>query len=212
MDMSFLDPVIEFLYALMELPIFYPLVSLLIIGDALIPLIPSETVINLAAAFSASQGVPSVWGLIVAAAIGGIIGDNLCYAFGGKLIGYVERLDPESKSGQAIAWVRRNMKRSAGVTIIVGRFIPWARWVATIVLASVRYSWFAFVFYDTIGVVIWALLSAGMGYLGGSLLSQYPILAMIAGVLLGSLVGLLIQRAQSRFFEWRDVRRGISAL
>lgn len=212
MDMSFLDPVIEFLYALMELPIFYPLVSLLIVGDALIPMIPSETVINLAAAFSASQGVPNLWGLIVAAVIGGIIGDNLCFAFGGKLIGYVERLDPESKSGQAIEWVRRNMKRSAGVTIIVGRFIPWARWMATIILASVRYNWFAFVFYDTIGVIIWALLSAGMGYIGGSLLSQYPILAMIAGVLLGSLVGLLIQRAQSRFFEWRDVRRGISAL
>ena len=212
MDMSFLDPVIEFLYALMELPIFYPLVSLLIIGDALIPLIPSETVINLAAAFSASQGVPSVWGLIVAAAIGGIIGDNLCFALGGRLIGVVERLDPESKAGQRIGWVRRNMKRAAGVTILVARFLPWARWIATIVLASVRYNWFAFFIYDTIGVVLWAALSIGMGYVGGSLLSNFPLLAMLAGVLLGSIVGLIIQRIQARLFEWHDVRRGISEI
>ncbi|QYH20371.1 VTT domain-containing protein [Corynebacterium aquatimens] len=206
------DSLIGFLHELMAMPVFYPLVSLLIVGDALIPFIPSETVLNLSGAFAASQGVPSIRGVMIAAIIGGIIGDNLCFAFGGRLIGVVNRLDPESKAGQAISWVRRNMKRGAGITVLVARFIPWARWVATIVLGSVRYNWFAFFIYDTIGVIIWAVLGVGLGYIGGSLLSQFPLLGMAAGLLLGSFVGFLIQRAQAKLFEWYDVRRGISAV
>mgnify|MGYP002651405609 CR=1 FL=1 len=158
------DSLIDFLHTLMAMPVFYPIVVVLIIADALAPVVPSETVLNLAGAFSASRGVPNPWGVILAATIGGIIGDNICFALGGKLIHRVDSLDPESKAGQAIQWVRGNMNRGAGATIIVARFIPWARWVATIVLGSVGYNWFAFFFYDTIGVIIWALLSVGVGF------------------------------------------------
>lgn len=207
-----IDALIGFLNTLMAMPIFYPLVTVLIVLDALAPVVPSETVLNLAGAFAASQGVPNVGAVALAAIIGGVIGDNICFALGSKLINRVDALDPESKAGQAISWVRRNMNRGAGATIIVARFIPWARWVATIVLSSVRYNWFAFFFYDTIGVVVWAFLSVGVGYLGGSLFSDYPLLAMVVGVLLGATVGFIIQRLQNRLFEWHDVHRGISAV
>ncbi|MGV0433712.1 DedA family protein [Corynebacterium ureicelerivorans] len=206
------DSLIDFLHTLMAMPVFYPIVVVLIIADALAPVVPSETVLNLAGAFSASRGVPNAWGVILAAIIGGIIGDNICFALGGKLIHRVDSLDPESKAGQAIQWVRRNMNRGAGATIIVARFIPWARWVATIVLGSVRYDWFKFVFFDTLGVIFWAFLSVGVGYLGGRILQDYPLLAMLLGVVLGSTVGYLIQKAQNRLAEWRDVRQGVSAV
>lgn len=205
-----IDSFISFLEQLMQMPIFYPLVTLLIIGDALAPIIPSETVLNLAGAFSASVGVPSPTGVIIAAIIGAVIGDNICFLLGNKLIRVVNRLDPESKAGAAITWVRKNMKHRAGATIIVARFIPWARWVATIVLGSVGYNWFAFFLYDTIGVVIWAFLSVGVGYLGGSLFADWPLLAMVVGIALGSAVGFGIQKLQNSLFEWLDVRRGVS--
>ncbi|MDY5784952.1 DedA family protein [Corynebacterium sp.] len=207
-----IESLIHFLEQLTQMPIFYPLVALLIIGDALAPVVPSESVLNLAGAFSASRGVPNVWGVIAAAIIGAIIGDNICFRLGKRLIKVVDRLDPKSKAGVSIAWVRRNMNRGAGATIIVARFLPWARWVATIVLGSVGYSWLAFFIYDTIGVIIWAFLGVGVGYLGGALFADYPLLAMVVGVLLGSLVGLAIQKLQGRLFDWNDVRRGVSAV
>lgn len=207
-----IDSLIGFLEQLMQMEIFYPLVSVLIICDALAPVVPSESVLNLAGAFSASRGVPDFGGVILAAIIGAIIGDNICFRLGKKLIKVVDRLDPNSKAGVSIAWVKRNMNRGAGATIIVARFLPWARWVATIVLGSVGYSWVAFFIYDTIGVIVWACLSVGVGYLGGSLFADYPLLAMIVGVTLGSLVGLLIQKLQARLFDWNDVRRGVSTL
>ena len=75
-----------------------------------------------------------------------------------------------------------------------------------------RYNWFAFFLYDTIGVIIWACLSVGLGYAGGSLLSDFPLLGMIVGIALGALVGWIMQRIQSYIFELFDVRRGVSAV
>lgn len=206
------DSLIAFLEQLMTMPIFYPLLGLLITIDALCPLVPSETVLNLAGAFAGAQGVPNITWVMIAAGIGAIVGDNLCFMLGGRLIGVVNRLDPESKAGRAITWVRQNMNQHGGVTIIVARFLPWARWVATIILGSVRYNWFAFFFYDTIGVILWVIIGVGVGYVGGAILSDFPLLAMIVGVILGALVGLLIQRLQSSLLEWNDVRRGRSVV
>ena len=58
LNAEFFNAIVEFLHNLVATPWFYPLVSLLIVGDALIPVIPSETVLNLSGAFAASQGVP----------------------------------------------------------------------------------------------------------------------------------------------------------
>ena len=204
------DSLVGFLEQLMTTPLFYPLLSLVITLDALCPLLPSETVLNLAGAFSGSQGVPDVRWIFAAATIGAIIGDNLCFMLGSRLIRVVNQLDPESRAGKAIEWVRENQNKRAGVTIIVARFLPWARWVATIVLGSVRYNWFKFVFFDTIGVILWAFLSVGVGYLGGRILQDYPLLAMLLGLVLGSSVGYLIQKGQNKLAEWRDVRQGVS--
>ena len=206
------DSLVGFLEQLMTTPLFYPLLSLIIALDALCPLLPSETVLNLAGAFSGSQGVPDVRWIFGAAVIGAVIGDNLCFMLGSRLIRVVNQLDPESRAGKTIKWVRANQNKRAGVTIIVARFLPWARWVATIVLASVRYNWFLFFIYDTIGVLLWVTIGVGVGYLGGAIMSDYPLLAMLVGVILGSLVGLGIQKLQSNVAEWNDVRRGTSVV
>ncbi|WP_257162025.1 DedA family protein [Corynebacterium cystitidis] len=206
------DSIVLWLEQLMTMPIFYPLVTLLIILDALAPIVPSETVLNLAGAFSGSQGVPNVWLLIAFSLLGAVIGDNICYLMGTRLVTFVDRLDPESKAGQSVTWVRRNMRRRAGVTIIVARFLPWARWVATIILGSVRYPWPVFFIYDTLGATLWAFQTVLIGYLGGSLFQENPLLGMIVGVILGGVVGALIQKFQERAFEWVDERRGYSRL
>lgn len=206
------DSLIQFLEHLMTMPIFYPLLSILIMVDALCPLVPSETVLNLAGAFAGAKGVPDVRWIMAAALIGAVIGDNLCFMLGGRLISVVERIDPESRAGKTITWVRQNMHQRAGVTIIVARFIPWARWIATIVLGSVQFNWFLFFIYDLIGATLWVLIGVGVGYIGGSIFSEFPLLAMIVGVALGTLVGLGIQKLQASMMEWNDVRRGVSVI
>lgn len=192
------EQIVTWVESLLTLPIFYPVLALLVILDSLLPLIPSEAVLTLAGSWSGSRGTPDLFKIIQIAVVAAIIGDNLCYLLGTRLIGFVERSPDDSTRGRAIAWVRRNIRRNAATTIIVARFIPWARWFMTIMLGSVRYPWHRFFLYDTVGVIIWATQATLLGYLGGWVFSDYPLIGMIMGITLGTVVGLAIQRVQER--------------
>lgn len=175
---------------------FYPVLAGLAAVDSLFPLVPSEAAITLAGAWAGSRGVPNVWLLFLAAAVGAIIGDHLCYLLGTRLIGVVERVPADSARGHAVAWARHSIRRRAGTTLIIARFIPWARWFLTIMLGSVRYPWRQFLLYDTIGVLIWAAQATLLGYLGGWFFQENPLLGMGAGITIGTVAGLLVQRLQ----------------
>lgn len=195
------DQIVTWVETLLTLPIFYPVLALLVILDSLLPLIPSEAVLTLAGAWSGARDAPDLFKIIQVAVVAAIIGDNLCYLLGTRLIGFVERAPDDSTRGRAIAWVRRNIRRNAATTIIVARFIPWARWFMTIMLGSVRYPWRWFFLYDTVGVILWATQATLLGYLGGWVFSDYPLIGMIVGITLGSVVGLVIQRVQEKLFR-----------
>lgn len=192
-------------------PAFLPLVTLFTMIDSLVPLVPSETILSIGAAWSGSTGSPDIWHLFWFAAVGAVIGDNLCYLAGLRFKDRVDRIRPDSKPGQALTWIRRAMRHYGGAAIIVARFIPWARWVLTLMLGSVRYNWFLFFFFDTLGVVVWAGMISGVSYLGGMLFEGSPLVGMVAGILAGMFVGFLVQKAQSRFMEWRDERQATSS-
>ncbi len=184
---------------LLTLPAFYPVLGLLVVVDSLFPLIPSEAVLTLAGSWSGARGVPHLPTVLVIAVVGAMIGDNICFLLGTRLIGFVERARDDTPRGRAVLWVRRNIRRNAGTTIIIARFIPWARWFMTIMLGSVRYPWRWFLLYDTIGVLIWALQATLVGYVGGWVFSDYPLLGVVVGISLGAGTGLLIQRVQARW-------------
>ena len=200
------DDLVAWVESLLSTWAFYPVLAGLAAVDSLFPLIPSEAVITLAGAWAGSQGVPNVWRLFLAAALGAVIGDNLCYLLGTRLIGVVERVPPDSARGRAVAWARHSIRRRAGTTLIIARFIPWARWFLTIMLGSVRYPWRQFLLYDTIGVTIWAAQATLLGYLGGWFFQGNPLAGMIAGITIGTLAGLLVQKLQDRAFRRRDRR------
>jgi membrane protein DedA with SNARE-associated domain len=71
----------------------------------------------------------------------------------------------------------------------------------TIMLGSVRYPWRWFFLYDTIGVFIWATQATLIGYLGGRMFSDYPLIGTAVGITLGTLVGLVIQRVQEHVYR-----------
>lgn len=200
------EHIIHWVETLMTMPVFYPVLGLLVFIDALVPLVPSESIIILSGSWAGSRGVPDLGIIIPVAIASAIIGDNLCYFLGTRLIVFVERTPADSVRGKAIAWVRRNIRRRAATTIIVARFIPWARWTTTIMLGSVRYPWRWFFLYDTIGVIIWAVQASLLGYLGGRIFQHMPLLGVVTGITLGTVVGLSIQFAQKRIMEWRDKR------
>ena len=195
------DQIVTWVETLLTLPIFYPVLAGVVVIDSLVPLIPSEAVLTLAGSWSGARGVPHLPTVLLVAVIAAMVGDNICYLLGTRLIGVVERARDDTARGRAVLWVRRNIRRNAGTTIIIARFIPWARWFMTIMLGSVRYPWRWFFLYDTIGVLIWALQAVLVGYVGGWLFSDYPLLGVVVGITLGGLTGLLVQRVQARWAQ-----------
>lgn len=204
------DQITQWVEAIVTLPVFLFLVSLLVFLDSTIPVIPSEPVLSVGASWAGSTGTLSAWNVFFAAVIGGMLGDNTCYILGRKFQNRVANLRPDSKPGKAIGWVRRMMKNYGGATIIIARFVPYARFTLTLLLGSVRYNWPLFIIYDTLGVAIWAGAIVSVSYLGGMVFENAPLLGVAFGVVAGTLIGVVIQKAQNRFLEWRDERRATS--
>lgn len=190
---------------------FYPLLAFCIVGDALCPLLPSETIITAGAAWSASRGVPDVWAVWWIALVAAVIGDNICYLLGTRLVTFVRSTPPRSKLGRAVDWVERSLRTRAALTIIVARFVPWGRWVLTIMLGAMKYPWWLFFLVDTVGVLVWVSQATLIGYLGGWVMQDYPLLGMLLGILLGSLVGVLIDRVRGYLSNARQVHTGTSS-
>ncbi|HCG2964289.1 DedA family protein [Corynebacterium striatum] len=186
----------------------YPLVGSLIFLDCFFPVLPSEIPLNMVGAWSASQGYPHVPTMFFVALVAAILGDNLCFLLGTRLMALVNRVQKGSKAYEGLAWVKRNMRRGGGAAIIIARFIPSARLFMTILLGSMRYPWPLFFFFDIIGVSIWAAQALAIGYVGGMAFSDSPALAMVVSIIAAIIIGFGLQKVQNALLEWWDTHRG----
>ena len=186
----------------------YPLIGTLIFLDCFFPVLPSEIPLNMVGAWSASQGYPHIPMMFFVAILAAIVGDNLCFLLGTRLMTLVNRVQKGTKAYEGLAWVKRNMRRGGGAAIIIARFIPSARLFMTILLGSMRFPWPVFLFFDTIGVMLWAFQALAIGYVGGMAFSDTPLFAMVISIIAAIFIGLGLQKAQNSIMEWWDTRRG----
>lgn len=202
------DTLTMWIESLMSTAWVYPVIGAVIFGDSFIPVLPSEIPLNLVGAWSGARGEPNIGLMFIVAVMCAVVGDNLCFLLGTRLMPYVNRIRRGSKTYGALVWVKRNMRRNAGAAIIIARFIPSARLLLTILLGSVRFPWPMFFIFDTLGVILWAAQALAIGYLGGVIFSGSPLFAMLLSVVLATVLGFLVQRTQNKIMDALDVRRG----
>ena len=188
------DTITMWIETVMSTEWIYPLVGVLIFGDCFFPVLPSEIPLNMAGAWSGSQGFPHMPTMFFVALIAAMMGDNLCFLLGTRFMPLLKRVPKGSKAYEGLNWVKRNMRRGGGAAIIIARFIPSARLFMTILLGSMRFPWLVFVFFDTIGVALWAAEALAIGYLGGMAFSNSPVLAVVVSII----AAVVIDQAQSR--------------
>lgn len=201
------EQLVGWVETLMAATVFYPVLSLVVVIDCIVPLIPSETILALAGAWSGVQGSPNLFLIILVASLAAIVGDNLCYFFGTRLITVVSKVPGDTKRGRALSWARKNLNERDVSTIIIARFIPWARWFVTIILGSVGYSWPRFFLWDSIGVLIWATQGTLLGYLGGWLFQDNPLIGLLMGATLGIVCGFLLQWLNRMWEKRRELKK-----
>jgi membrane protein DedA with SNARE-associated domain len=151
----------------------YAVVLVLAALDALIPIVPAETVV-ITAGVVAAAGDLSLAIVIPAAAIGAFLGDNSAYLIGRRFGGRATSRWTSAKAQHRIEGVERQLDERGGELIAIARFIPGGRTAVTLSAGTLGYPWRRFALFDAIAVVLWASYAALLGYFGGKAFEQAP--------------------------------------
>jgi membrane protein DedA with SNARE-associated domain len=168
-----------------------------------IPL-PGETAL-IAFGVLASQGHYSIAWVIVVAAVGAIVGDNLGYWLIGRLGGralfrhwgwlrrYADRVLPRAEA---------LMARHGGKTVFFGRFVTILRYTVAWIAGLSRMEWWRFLFWNAAGGIAWATAIGLIAYYAGRAAADaiqryglYAVVALAVGLALGWIV---LRRARQR--------------
>jgi membrane-associated protein len=139
--------------------------------------------------------------VILAAASGAVVGDNISYGIG-KWVGRrtVRRLFRYEKAHRGFDWAETQLEERGSYIILVARFIPFGRTAVTFTAGYTRgLPWHRFIRYDIVACVVWATYATMLGYVGGKQFEEQP--------WKGVLVGLAIAFAVAFSVEWIRKRR-----
>lgn len=152
----------------------YLVVLLLAVVDALLPVVPSETAV-ITAGVVASSGKLLLPVVIVVAAVGAFVGDNVAYGLGRRYgAGVRSRFFHGEKADRRVDWATRQLDSRGGELIAVGRFIPGGRTAITVTAGLTHFPWRRFVAFDAGAAVIWAAYAGLLGYFGGHAFEDEP--------------------------------------
>jgi membrane protein DedA with SNARE-associated domain len=155
----------------------YPLILASCTFDAILPLLPSETALLTGGILAANGSMLLGW-VIVMAAVGAFVGDNLAYAIGHSADDWARRWITRGEKGKrSLDWAHRELDRHGGPLVIVARFLPGGRTATTIACGVLDFPYRQFVVFDAIGAVVWATLNTLIGYIGGNAFAHNTIAA-----------------------------------
>ena len=152
--------------------------------DAIIPVVPSETVVITAGVLSSSgdMHLPLV---ILFAAAGAFLGDNTAYLIGRHFGEPVERRFFRSERAKGrLRWAEHQLDERGGELIVVARFIPGGRTAVTLSSGALKMSWRRFATFDAVAAIVWASYAALLGYIGGKQFEDAPWKGLIVAITL----------------------------
>jgi membrane-associated protein len=172
----------------------YPLLLGICAGDAVVPLLPSETAV-IVCGIQAARGELSLGWVIAFAAVGAFAGDNTSYA-GGRWLGrpVVQRFFSGERAQERLEWAKRFLKERGSYVLVVARFIPGGRTATTFTSGLVHLRWpTRFVPYIVVAAALWATYGALVGYLGGRVFRDQPIYALLIAFAIAALVTVVAE-------------------
>jgi membrane-associated protein len=174
-------------------PATYAIVFGIVAIDAVIPFAQAEAVV-ITAAVLAAQGHLQIWLVVVAAALGGLAGDNLSYLIG-RLVGC--RVANRLLSREKLRRAERGIRKQGGILILIARFIPVGRTATTLAAGTLEMEWRRFLVADAVAATLWAIYASMLGYIGGTSFEHSlwkPLLLALGLALVLALAGEIYRR------------------
>jgi membrane-associated protein len=172
----------------------YVLVFAVVAGDAVLPLLPGETIL-VTGGVLASSGDLNILLVFAAGAAGAFLGDSACYWIGRKLgTRAAERFLRGERGKRSLDWAERALDRRGKTLIAVARFVPGGRTAVSLVAGTTEFPWRIWALADLVGVVVWSAYNVTLGAIGGrtfenqtwkGLLLAFGLAAATAGIIEG---------------------------
>ncbi|MGH3140934.1 MAG: DedA family protein [Gaiellales bacterium] len=169
----------------------YATVFLFVVGDALFPVLPGETVLN-AASTLAAGGSLNLWLVMAAGALGAVVGDSALYwvaRLGRRRMGpQLERAQQNDKVKMALDIMGAN----AALMIVAGRYVPGLRFAVNATMGISAFSYRRFLPWSILGGTVWSVYTCALAYLVGTALSGFPLASIvISGLLTTVAIGVI---------------------
>lgn len=160
-------------------------------GDGVFPLFPGETVIITGGTLAATDAL-SLTGVILAGAVGAVIGDSGAYwigrAGGERIRAFFSRVAGHDR----VVAAERMVQRRGPALVFVGRFLPGIRLAINMSCGAGQMDYKRFLIFDSLGALFWAAQAAVLGYVFGKsfqdrpwigLLIAFGVAVVVAGVI-----------------------------
>jgi len=166
--------------------------------------LPGETTLVAAALYAGATHNLNIVGVVIAAAVGAILGDNLGYLIGHwggyrLLIRYGRYIRLSEKR---IKIARYLFLRYGGEVVFFGRFTAILRAYAAFLAGTTRMPWRRFLFFNAAGGIAWATIYGGGAYLLGRQIERlsgpFEIVFVAAAVIAIVVGALIVQRQEER--------------
>ncbi|MCD1572057.1 DedA family protein [Agromyces mediolanus] len=180
-------------------PWLLPALFALVVGDAFLVVLPSETLVVALGALAATTGHPNPLLVIPVAALGAVVGDLACYGIGRA--GGLERWAWQRKPrvAAAIERVRRTVGRRTAVLVFTARYVPFARIAVNLAAGAVRIPLGRYLPLSAAAGLAWAVFNTAMGAVVGAAFADQPLLALAISVPVAILAGLAVDALVRRF-------------
>ena len=170
-----------------------------------IPL-PGETTLVAAAIYAGATHHLNIWGVILAAIAGAILGDNAGYGIG-HWGGYrlLVRYGHYIRLHQVRVKVARYLfQRHGGKVVFFGRFVSILRAYAAFLAGTTRMPWRRFLFFNAAGGIVWASIYGAAAYLLGDriqALDRPVAIAVGVAAAVAIVAGIILVRRQEHRLE-----------
>ena len=174
-------------------PWFYLIIFAIAVLDSVLPIVPSETLVIIG---GVSAGLGNLWIplVIVVAATGAFIGDNLSYFIGREASDWVTRRQTRTNKGAArMAKIVEQVHERGGLLLITARFIPGGRTALTLSCGVTKQPRRWFIGWAAVAAVIWGNYAALLGFIGGKSFEDNHTLAFIIAFVSAFSITLVIE-------------------
>ncbi|OKL46051.1 DedA family protein [Boudabousia marimammalium] len=176
-----------------------PALALFACIDGFFPPVPAESLITALASLSSSAHVVPLWSVWIAGVVGATVGDSIAFWLGRKLPIESIPLVRKVATDERLEFARRELQLRGASYLLAARFVPVGRVLVNMTAGASGFKYPKFLPVSFVASTVWAGFAVVIGWGTGRIISDRPVLAMIVGIAVGVVVGLIFDRVASAF-------------